>query len=330
MNEQRTERKREALAEIARIAQKNHITLEDIRKVFPGVERRAHAASYAASVETGSAITATHVFYYLGALFLFSGMLSYYVVYRQMFSVAKSSLLFLSMGSIAFLMAAILLKNLPSTHRAWREKKLIYVLLFVAVLGQSVGLYFSFDEFTVILREETVSALVYLILAGSVGVALLSIPREPLLSLGLCYITLFWFFVFQRLRIPEELSYLILGLCLCLLAYYAIAQSKQVFSKLWYFIGSVMLQCGTFNLVIGRPVSLLFPALTLALLYAGIRLHQKVLFISGTLGLLVYINVMLYRYLAKSLSIPLLTILLGFVCIGTGMVLTRIYKKQSF
>ena len=328
MNE-RNERKRAALTEILRMAKKNQIYLDDLKGLLP-----SHAGARDTGLEskrdTRRSVNFTQLFYYLGALFLFSGILSYFLVYLCLNRISLLQIVSTLMGSggLAFLMAGLSLKKLAAHQSVWGEKKLVYFLLFIAVLCQSSGLVLAFDPLSAILKEEIIGALVYLALAMSVGLALISIRREPLYSLGLGYLLLFWFFVFQGLGISEELSYLVLGGCLCALAYYCKPIAEKFFLTLWYFLGSSMMLCGIFNLVLDRPLEILFPCLSVGFAYLGVRLQQKALFFSGTLGTLLYINVLLYRYLAKSLNIPLLTILLGFVCILVGRWLARIYRKQ--
>lgn len=311
---------KDALSQIVRIAREHRLRTADIHHAL----QQAHHQDE----KPFQPMSWISFFYYMGALFLFSGIISYSTVYWHSFSSQNLSISFILTGSVAFFIASVLLQRLSVEHN-WRDRKLIYLLFLVAVFCQMLGLFFAFDELSVLFdKPETINVIVFAALSLSAWIAARAVFHEPIMTICVVYTSFFWFSLFDRLRINENLNYVVIGLCVCLAAYYFSRHYKHVFYRAWYLLGSAVLQCGILDSVLNRWVEFLFPLFILGLLQLSLKIKEKTLFFSGTIGLLVYVNTLLYRFLAKSLNVPVLFVIAGFLCILLGVGMAKIYRKR--
>ncbi len=203
-----------------------------------------------------------------------------------------------------------------------------YMLLFIAAIFQMSALFLSFDALSVLLRPQTVGMIVFAILAVTAWIGLKITGREPFMAMGIAYLVFFWAYLFDRFDFSENLRDILLGLFLCALAYYFAAHFKSFFYKCWYIIGSLALQLGIFDAVFRKKIEILFLLVVAGLLFVSTKLREKTLFLSATIGLLLYVNTLIYRYLAKSFNVPMLFIIAGFFCITIGVLLNKWYQKK--
>jgi uncharacterized membrane protein len=313
-----TEHQKTALDDVVHLMRRHHLGVDDV----------SYAWRHALPVEKHTRrFTWVHFFYYLGALCIFSGMISYYTVYWRFISTASLSITFSLIGALAFFFGGWYLQQVPETS-PFKAKRLAYALLLIGAIFQVSGLSLSFDELSVLLNSETIGMIVFAVLAVTAWFGMKFVCREPFIVLIVFYVTLFWVHLFNRFDLSENLRDIVLGLSLCSLAYYFFRHFKSFFYRVWYVAGSVALQLGVFDAVFRQKTEILFLLIVGGLLFISTKLREKTLFFSGTVGLIVYVNTLIYRYLAKCFNVPMLFIIAGFFCIMIGLLLNKWYQKK--
>lgn len=313
-----TDPQKAALDDVVHLMRRHHLGVDDVGYAW----RHALPAD-----KNARRFTWVHFFYYVGALCIFSGLISYYTVYWRFISTIALSVTFSFIGALAFFFGGWLLMRVPEAS-PFRAKRSAYALLFVAALFQMSGLFLSFDELSVLLKPQTVGMVVFAVLAvtGWIGIKLTA--REPFVALTVAYVGTFWLYLFDRFDLSENLRDVVLGLSLCFLAYYFFCHFKSFFYRVWYVVGSLALQLGIFDAVFRKKTEVLFLLVVGGLLFISTKLREKTLFFSGTVGLLLYVNTLIYRYLAKSFNVPMLFIIAGFFCIMIGLFLNKWYRQK--
>jgi hypothetical protein len=318
MKQAYTENQKTALDDVVQLMRRHHLGIDDVsyvwRHALPVDKHTRH-------------FTWVHFFYYLGALCIFSGMISYYTVYWRFISTISLSITFSLIGAVAFFFGGWCLQRVPEAS-PFRAKRVAYVLLLMGALFQASGLSLSFDELSVLVNPQTVSMVGFVVLAVTAWLGTRFVCREPFIALTVTYLALFWVCLFNRLDLSENLRDIVLGLSLCSLAYFFFCHFKSFFYRLWYIVGSVALQLGVFDAVFRKKTEILFLLVVGGLLFISTKLREKTLFFSGTVGLILYVNTLIYRYLAKSFNVPMLFIIAGFFCIMIGLLLNKWYQKK--
>ncbi|HSW71605.1 MAG TPA: hypothetical protein VLH77_06470 [Gammaproteobacteria bacterium] len=313
-----TEPQKTALDDVVHLMHRHHLRVDDVGYAF------RHALPAEKSTKR---LTWVHVFYYLGALCIFSGLISYYTIYWRFISTVALSVTFSLVGAVTFFAGAWLLERVPEAS-PYRAKRPAYALLLVAAIFQMSGLFMSFDELSVLLKPQTVGMIVFAVLTVTAWIGIKLTHREPFVALSVTYISFFWLYLFDRFDWSENLRDILLGLSLCFLAYYFFNHCKSFFYRIWYIVGSIALQLGIFDAVFRKKTEVLFLLAVGGLLFVSTKLREKTLFLSGTIGLLLYVNTLIYRYLAKSFNVPMLFIIAGFFCIMIGLLLNKWYRQK--
>lgn len=307
-----------ALSEVVELMRKHHLGVDDVSYAW----RHALPAD-----KNQRKLTWVHFFYYVGALCIFSGVISYYTVYWRFISTIALSITFGLIGALSFFGGAYILQKIPEVSPS-KAKRYPYALLGLGAVFQVSGLFLSFNELSVLLKPETVSIMVFGVMGISAFLGILQSKREPFIALSIVYLSLLWVHLFDRFDFSENIRDMTLGLSLCCLAYYFFSHFKSLFYRVWYIVGSILLQLGVFDAVFRKKSEILFVFLVGSILFISTKLRQKTLFFSATIGLLLYVNTLIYRYLAKSFNVPMLFIIAGFFCIMIGLFLNKLYRQK--
>ncbi len=164
-----------------------------------------------------------------------------------------------------------------------------------------------------------------------VGTALEKTPQrilaEPALLIGTCWLNAG---LFERIAVSTSANWasLIIGVCVMFTAYGL--QKAGRYSRLTglgYFIGSIMVYSGLFDLVHNTAVELLYLAVTAAMLYACVVLQSRALLFTTVIAMLGFIGFYTAKYFADSLGWPITLVLMGVAFLGVGTIAIKVRRK---
>lgn len=165
-----------------------------------------------------------------------------------------------------------------------------------------------------------------------VGTALEKTPHrvlaEPALLIGVCWLNSG---LFDRIAVFTSGNWasLIIGLSVMLTAY-GLHRSERYprLIALGYFVGSMMVYAGLFDLVQNTPVELIFLAVTAALLYACVVLESRALLLTTVIAMLTFIGYYSAEYFADSLGWPITLVLMGVAFLGVGTIALKVKRRM--
>ncbi len=164
-----------------------------------------------------------------------------------------------------------------------------------------------------------------------VGTALEKMPQhilaEPALLIGICWLN---GGLFERIAVSTSVNWasLIIGVCVMFTAYGL--QKAGRYSRLTglgYFIGSIMVYSGLFDLVHNTAVELLYLAVTAAMLYACVVLQSRALLFTTVIAMLGFIGFYTAKYFADSLGWPVTLVLMGVAFLGVGTIAIKVRRQ---
>ncbi|MBL1432495.1 MAG: DUF2157 domain-containing protein [Gammaproteobacteria bacterium] len=164
-----------------------------------------------------------------------------------------------------------------------------------------------------------------------VGHALRDTPyrllTEPVLLIGVC-----WLHggLFDRIAMLTSAGWasLVVGICVILTAYGL--QKSERYSRLTglgYFMGSIMVYSGLFDLVHNTSLELLYLAVTASMLYACVVLQSRALLFTTVVAMLGFIGFYTAQHFAHSLGWPVTLVLLGIVFLGVGTIAIKVRSQ---
>lgn len=149
---------------------------------------------------------------------------------------------------------------------------------------------------------------------------------EPALLIGICWLNAG---LFDRIAIATSATWagLVTGVCVILAAYGL--QKAGRYSRLTglgYFIGSILVYSGLFDLVRNTPVELLYLAITASMLYACVVLQSRALLFNTVIAMLGFIGFYTAKHFANSLGWPVTLVLMGVAFLGVGTIALKVRR----
>lgn len=164
-----------------------------------------------------------------------------------------------------------------------------------------------------------------------VGTALEKTPHrvlvEPALLIGISWL---YSGLFDRIAISTTANWasLLIGVCVMLTAYGLQKAGRHPrLTGLGYFIGSIMVYSGLFDLVRHTPVELLYFAVTASVLYVCVVLQSRALLLTTVIAMLGFIGYYSTEHFVNSLGWPLTLVLMGIACLGVGTIAIKVKQR---
>jgi hypothetical protein len=150
---------------------------------------------------------------------------------------------------------------------------------------------------------------------------------EPVLLIGICWLNSG---LFDRIAMFTSANWasLIIGVCVVLTAYGLQKEGRyQRLVGLGYFIGSIMLYSGLFDLVENTSFELLYLAVTASILYACVVLQSRTLLLTTVIAMLAFIGYYSAEHFANSLGWPVTLVLMGVAFLGVGTIAIKVKQR---
>ena len=172
-----------------------------------------------------------------------------------------------------------------------------------------------------------------LVLGGSLMLGAQGLAKSPHRSLvPLCIIiSAIWFNIGIYDWVDEMLgndwAILVVGLSVFALGFGLSLAAETGIIGVFYFIGSVMVLSGMFDMLKHTPYDLLLLLLSMGLVYVSILLKSRAILLTSTLSILSFIGYYANRYFVDSVGLPVALIIAGFVFIGISAGALKIKNK---
>ena len=307
--------KTEALNEIVRLAQEHDLSIAELSAAV-----EAAASADAATEPDQRSTILMRVLAYLGGIFVFAGLGVFIAMNWDSMNFAARVVITLGSGIAAFIMALIAVSD-------ERYEKAATPLFLIAALLQPAGLLVIFEEFYRGNNWDTVGMVVSGVMAAQQVMTLLKTQRTTLLFTGLIFIGAFMLIVFDKLNVDYEITALIMGASILSLSAGLQGTKHEVITPFWYFVGSIWLLFGIFDLVEGTAIEVLFIAAASALVYMSTVVRSRTLLFVSTVGMLSYIGYFSAEHFVDSIGWPIALVLFGLLLIGMSAVAFKINKK---
>lgn len=304
--------KQDALQDIADIAKRHNLTVNDIMLALsmPKAEKMA--------ARSGNILM--RLFGYLGGIFVFAGLCIFGGMIWDDIGPTSRIIMTLGVGFCCFIMGVSCVKDA-------RFEKAATPLFLVAVLLQPGGLFVLLDTFS--RGGDPLYGIIFVATFMFLQQALTfaALQRTVLAFTSFVYGTGLFVALCQLLAIPTTLTELILSASVLCLAY-AMQQTKHAsLSGFFYFCASSLLLFVSYDLLRHKPYEILFLGICCGLIFVSTVVRSRALLVNGTLAMFAYISYFSARHFENTLGWPLLMILLGFMLIGAGVLAVRINNK---
>jgi len=296
-----------ALADIAAIADKHGLTIQDIA----GAMGRTPAA------ETRLRSVIVTVLGILGGTFVFAGVGVFIAL--QWDDMNSWSRVVVTLGSgIAALVLAVLAPRDPRFARASTP------LLLMAAALQPIGMFVAFDEFGTGGDWRWAGLVTWGAMALQFGALIQVLQRSTPVFLTMFFGAAFWWTTLDLADVDDTAGEIALGGSI-LLAAIGISRTRyRDVTPLWYFVGGAAFLYGVFDAVERTPFEILFLAVAAGFVYLSVIVHSRALLAIATLAILAYTGWFTSEHFAESVGWPLALIAFGIFMIGLSAVAYRI------
>ncbi len=270
--------------------------------------------------EKKSDVVAT-IFSYLGGIFVFAGITAFIAMQWDAMNSAARVVVTLGPGVVAFILGVISLKES-------RWVKLTTPLFLMAAWLQPTGLFVMLYEWFRSGSDPRMAGLfVFGIMAIQQVATFVQFRRTVLVftSMVFGYATLS--ILLDIARMNGDMASMIIGLSMLCIGR-AIQTSPHVaLAGISYFIGSAFLLGGAFDFLHFTPLSLLYIALPIALIYFSTQYKSRALLFTSTVAMLIFIGDFTARHFADAVGWPIALIVFGFFLFGISAAAWRIKRK---
>ena len=307
--------KAEALEQIVTLARDHDISIDELSAALS-----TGAGSDAADIEDPKSTVLMRVLAYLGGIFVFAGLGVFIAMNWESMNFAARVVITLGSGIAAFILALIAVND-------ERYEKAATPLFLIAALLQPAGLLVIFEEFYSGDNWDTIGLLVSGVMAAQQIMTMVKTQRTTLLFTGLIFICAFALILFDKAGIDYTITALIMGASLLSLSAGLNGTKHNVITPFWYFIGSMWLLYGVFDLIEGTAIEILFMAAASALVYMSTVVRSRTLLFVSTIAMLSYIGYFSAEHFVDSIGWPIALVLFGLLLIGMSALAFRINKK---
>lgn len=306
--------RQEALDEITAIAARHGLTPDEI------VDALQPPSGDTAPTQRHKSSQVATIFGYIGGIFVFAGIAAFISMQWEVMGSAARIIVTLGSGFAAIVMALTALGD-------ERYRRASTPLFLIAAALQPTGMLVTFHEYSTggdplhaVLATTTAMAAQY-------GAIFWKARRDSTLFITLFFMTgLFWT-AFELLEVDGEWAAVVIG-CSLLSVMYGIGKGPHaVVTPFWYFVGSVHLFAGSFEILEDSPMEVLYLAITCFMVYVSVVTRSRTLLLASTLAMLGYIGYFTSEHFANTLGWPIALIIFGLAMIGAGALAFRINRK---
>lgn len=298
-----------ALAEIAALARRHSLSLEEIR--------RALDASSAPSERRGLLGRALG---YLGGTFVFAGLCVFVGTFWDEMNSAARIVVTLGSGIVA-----LILSHLAAVSP--RHERLATPLYLMAVVLQPTGILIAFAELSTGGDPLHAQLAVSTVMLVQCLLYFARHRRTTPLFFALFFASAALATALELLDADLELNGLVVG-AMCFLVTTAVQRTEHAgITPFWYLVAGVLLQLSWFEIVEDSAFEVSFVALPCALVYLSTILRSRTLLAAGTVGMLVYIGYFTGEHFADSVGWPIALIVIGFAMMALGTAAVRIHRR---
>ncbi|MFZ0890532.1 MAG: hypothetical protein WA005_18985 [Candidatus Binataceae bacterium] len=247
---------------------------------------------------------------YVGGTFIFSGISLLINIIWYDINSAERVIITLGPGLIAFIMGALCLKD-------QRFEKAATPFFLIAACLQPFGIFVCLNEY---FPQSADASLPVLAISGVMlaqqAMAFIAWRRSSLAFFSILFWTVFIGTAMAKMRINGDTAAIASGVSLLCLSRAADRTPHRAIAPLWYFIGTVGLLGGFFDLVKGSSLELSYLGLNACMIYLSIVLPSRAVLLVSVLGLMGWLGWYTDQYLANVMGWPIALIVFGFVMIG--------------
>lgn len=307
----------QALEEVARLAHRHALTIDDIARAMS----EGPLTSTAASVPQPPARhILVRVLGFLGGTFIFAGVGVFIGLQWDQLNSGARVVVTLGLGLAAFALGALARRD-PRFERAATP------LYLVAAVLEPAGMLVAFDEFGSGGDWRWASLTIALTMAVQYGLAFRIARRSTLLFVCVSFAAVGLGTALDLLGLDDNIIVLTLGASLLLAAVWADRSGHGDITPLWYFAGAAMFLGALFDIVESTAGEPAFIAAAAAFVYLSVMLHSRTLLVVATLAILAYTGWFTAEHFADSIGWPLALVAFGLFMIGLSALAVRIDRR---
>lgn len=258
---------------------------------------------------------------YTGGIFVFAGLVLLVSMIWPDIGAVQRVIVSLGPGLAAFALGFL-------SHRDARLTKAVTPFFLLAAFMQPTGIFVFLDEFVPKTGDPELAALlVFGVLTAQQGMAFVHLRRAVLLFLTLIFWTAFLGTTLGWLDADTDLIAVTVGLSLMLLSHGATRRGHHAITPFWYFVAGGFLLGGTFAMVEGGPLEVVYLGVNGFLVYLSIRLASRSLLVVGVVGLIAYLGYFTDEYFANVIGWPVALIIMGMVMIGLSAYAVKLGRR---
>ncbi len=303
--------KQQALKQIADTAREHGVTAAEI------VEELSASAK---DPDSKSSLL-TQLFAYLGGIFVLAGLGVFIEMqWSAMNSIARITVT-LGSGIAMFVMALV-----AAGDERW--EKTATPLFLLAALLQPAGILVAIAEFSSKRGDERHAILLTAgVLLIQQVLIFLKTRRTVLLFTTLVFGVCLYGTALDLIDLDEDLIIFSLGLSLLLVTYSIDRTPHRGMTPFWYFVSSIAMLRGLFELIEGSVVEILFLGAACGLVFLSTWVRSRGLLFVGTVAILGYVGYYTAEHFSDFVGWPIALILFGLLLIGLSMAAFRINRK---
>lgn len=299
----------QALHDIAALAQRHGLSLQDIAEAFGDGNPVADSSRAKGLL--------VRVLGYIGGTFVFAGVCVFIALQWDTMSPAGRVVITFGSGVAAFILAVL-------AHRDVRFEKATPALFLMATALEPTGLFVLFDEYGAGGDWRWAVLIVCGTMAVQFGAVFVPLGRSTLLLVSVAFATFFAWTAFDLLDVDGEVIALVVGASLVLAATGVDRTRHRPITPAWYLVGATAALAGLFELVERTPIEIVFLLSAAGVVYLSVAAQSRTLLFVATLAILAYTGWFTSEHFADSVGWPIALVVFGLLLIGLSAMAFRI------
>lgn len=299
----------QALHDIATLAKRHGLSLQDIAQAMDGV------ASDSGGTRAKGLLV--RVLGYIGGTFVFAGVCVFIALQWDAMSPAGRVVITFGSGVAAFILAVL-------AQRDVRFEKATTALFLMATALEPTGLFVLFDEYGAGGDWRWAVLIVCGTMAAQFGAVFVPLGRSTLLLVSVAFATFFAWTAFDLLDVDGDVIALVVGASLVLAATGVNRTRHRPITPAWYLVGATAALAGLFELVERTPIEIGFLLAAAGVVYLSVAVQSRTLLFVATLAILAYTGWFTSEHFADSVGWPIALVVFGLLLIGLSAMAFRI------
>ena len=304
-----TAEKKQALEQIATLAQTYDLTLDEIGAFVTKTQLKSKSGGWLVNLMA-----------YLGAALVFGGLGLYIAMEWDDMDNASRVIITLGPGLVAFILGMICTYDQRFTRAATP-------LFLKAAILQPVGMFTYLDLYVPGDDPQLGAMTVFGIMATQFLLCFAIKRQTTLLFFGYLFWNAALGIFMDRCDISGEMIGLTLGASIVAFAWHFDKTIHRGISPFYYFIGSIGFLWSVFDLVDNSPLDILFLPAAIMTMLLSTRIRSRTLLMVGTFSLLGFLGYYTEEYFKDIVGWPIALILMGFALIGISMIAIKLGRQ---